>query len=158
VANYDMMVHPRDNELLLATHGRSVYVMDVKPLQALRDGKTGTPLVAFEPATVAYDKKWGEREYTFELEQKPAVSIRYYLAGGDGKPVTVQITDAAGKTIRTLTGGTDAGFNAVAWDLKADAPKARKGEERKESFVKPGTYGVKLQQGTAKADTKIVVK
>jgi hypothetical protein len=132
--------------------------MDVKPLQALRDGKTTAPLVAFEPGTVAYNKKWGEREYAFEPEQKPAVSIRYYLAGAGGKPVTVQITDAAGKTIRTLTGGGEAGFNAVAWDLKGNTPKARKGEEGKESFVKPGTYGVKLQQGTAKAETKIVVK
>ncbi len=158
VANYDMMVHPRDNELLIATHGRSVFAMDVKPLQALKDGKSAAPLVAFETRPVAYDKKWGEREYTFEPEKKPAVPIRYYLAGGGDKPVTVQITDAAGKTIRTLTGGSEAGFGAVSWDLKGDAPKARKGEATQEAFVKPGTYGVTLRQGTAQAETKIVVK
>jgi photosystem II stability/assembly factor-like uncharacterized protein len=157
VANYDMMVHPRDNELILATHGRSVYIMDVKPLQSLKDGKTAAPLVAFETGTVPYNQKWGEREYAFEPSTEPTVSIRYYLGMGGGKPVTVQITDAAGKTIRTLTGGADAGFNAVAWNLKRDAPKARKGEG-KVAYVKPGTYGVKLQQGTAKAETKIVVK
>ena len=158
VANYDRVVHARDNELLIATHGRSMYMMDVKPLQDLKDGKTGVALVAFKTGTVNYDKKWGEREYAFEPEKKPAVSIRYYLAQGGGKPVTIQITDSAGKAIRTLTGSSEAGFNVVAWDLKEDAPKARKGEGEKEAFVKPGTYSVKLGQGTANAETKIVVK
>jgi hypothetical protein len=158
VANYDMIVHPRDNELLIATHGRSVYAMDVKPLQSLKDGKATAPLVAFDTRPVAYDKKWGEREYTFEPEKKPAVPIRYYLGQGGGKPVTVQITDAAGKTIRTLAGGSEAGFGAVSWDLKGDAPKARKGEETQQAFVKPGTYNVTLRQGAAKAETKIVIK
>jgi hypothetical protein len=153
-----MMVHSRENELLIATHGRSVYAMDVKPLQSLKDGKSAAPLVAFETRPVAYDKKWGEREYTFEPEKKPTVPIRYYQAGGSDKLVTVQITDAAGKTIRTLSGGSEAGFGAVSWDLKGDAPKARKGEETQGAFVKPGTYGVTLRQGTAKAQTKIVIK
>jgi hypothetical protein len=80
------------------------------------------------------------------------------LGQGGGKPVTVQITDAAGKPIRTLTGGSEAGFGAVSWDLKTDTPKARKGEETREAFVKPGTYNVTLRQGPAKAETKIVIK
>ena len=41
VATYDLIVHPRENELVLATHGRSIYVMDVKPLQNLiQEGKS----------------------------------------------------------------------------------------------------------------------
>jgi hypothetical protein len=72
VANYDMMVHPRDNELLIATHGRSVFVMDVKPLQALKDGKSAAPLVAFGVPPVSYDKKWGEREYPSSPKRNPS--------------------------------------------------------------------------------------
>jgi hypothetical protein len=158
VANYDMTVHPRDNELVIATHGRSVYVMDVKPLQALRGGKATVPILAFEPAPVPYNKKWGEREYAFETEQKVTVPIRYYVSLPGDKPVTVQITDAEGKTVRNLTARSEAGFGVVEWDLKREAGKRRKGEEPGPQFVKPGTYQVKLYHGSASTETKIVIK
>ncbi len=158
VANYDMVVHPRDNELVIGTHGRSLYLMDVKPLQALREGKAAVPIIAFEPPPVPYNKKWGEREYAFETEQKVAIPILYYVSQTGDKPVTVQITDAEGKSVRTLSTPSEAGFRMVEWDLKREAGKRRKGEETGPQFVRPGTYKVKFQQGSATAQTKVVVK
>jgi hypothetical protein len=96
VANYDMMVHPRDNELLIATHGRSVYVMDVKPLQASRTANAA-PLVAFEPARWPTTKSGGEREYPSSPKRHPSVPIRLLLGQGGASPLRYKITDAAGK-------------------------------------------------------------
>ncbi|MBC7919671.1 MAG: glycosyl hydrolase [Ferruginibacter sp.] len=159
VANYDMIVHPRDHELVIATHGRSMYVVDVKPLQALKNGKVSDPLVAFEPGPVRHDKKWGAQEHAFVPVENPALSLPYYVGQASGGPVRAEIVDGTGKTIRQLEGSGTAGFGAVKWDLKGKAPaeKGKKGD-LKESYVKPGTYGVKFTSGAATAETKVVVR
>ncbi|HUH11541.1 MAG TPA: hypothetical protein VMK65_00470, partial [Longimicrobiales bacterium] len=46
---HDLEVHPRDRELIAGTHGRSIWIVDVAPLQQLRGGAPATEAVAFEP-------------------------------------------------------------------------------------------------------------
>jgi hypothetical protein len=158
VANYDMIVHPRDNELVIATHGRSIYIADVKPLQALRGDKTTQPIVAFDPVTVQHNRKWGEKEYEFQTVSVPSVAIQYYVGKTGNKPIGVEIRDPNGKMIRRLTGVNQSGFQVVKWDLMREGSKTRKGEEPKNLYVQPGTYNVQLINGTATAETSILVK
>ncbi len=159
VANYDMIVHPRDNELVIGTHGRSVYVMDVKPLQSLRDGKLNQALTTFEPVTANAGHDEEEDAYSFVPESAKVVSVPYYV-GKTASSVTVEIRDGAGKIIRKLAGSGEVGFQSVAWDMKGETP-APKGKTTKATTlnpVKPGEYKVKLTAGTATADAKIIVK
>ncbi len=159
VANYDMLVHPRDNELVIATHGRSMYVMDVKPLQSLKDGKQNQALVAFAPITVQTEKEDGDENYSFVPKEERAANSMFF-ASKTSPGITVEISDASGKVIRKLTAPGEAGIQFVKWDLKAETA-GQKGKTAKSpvlNTVKPGEYKMKFTNGTATAETKVTVK
>jgi photosystem II stability/assembly factor-like uncharacterized protein len=158
VANYDMIVHPRDNELVIGTHGRSVYVMDVKPLQNLKDGKQSQALVAFAPVTVQAGGDDEDDSYSFVPQTELLANTMYYV-GKTSPSVTAEILEASGKVIRKLTGSGEAGFQFIRWDLKGETatPKS-KAKTTTLTPVKPGEYKVKLSSGTATAETKVIVK
>src|SRR5205807_2455453 len=86
VAVHDLVVHPRERELVIATHGRGIYVMDVRPLQQLttkglqrlswRLNKAGTPLGEYRPvaagsyqATLFCGKVLGTQRFQIEAEE-----------------------------------------------------------------------------------------
>ncbi|MFC1661897.1 WD40/YVTN/BNR-like repeat-containing protein, partial [Gemmatimonadota bacterium] len=48
---HDLKIHPRDHELIAATHGRSIWIVDIAPLQQLTDGVLASDFHLFEPKT-----------------------------------------------------------------------------------------------------------
>ena len=52
VAVHDLMIHPRDNDLIAATHGRGLWIMDdITPLQQLSDKVTTAEAHLFDNRT-----------------------------------------------------------------------------------------------------------
>ena len=139
VSVYDLLVHPRENELILATHGRSIYIMDVEPLQEL-DVETDASLVAFKPAKVVYSDTWGESKYPWSEPNLPSMSFMYYLGTSSGE-VDLTITDVNGKKLAQLKGPGEPGFHLVPWDLQL----SKKG--KKPSYIEPGAYQTSFSSG-----------
>lgn len=126
----DLLIHPRDNDLIIATHGRGLYILDdIAPLQELRTAMT-TDAQVFEtrPATRwvmwSNDGNLGQRHWVGENPPYGAV-IQYHLRSESQAPVTATITDNAGNVVRTLRNGARmAGVNQLVWDLRHDAATA----------------------------------
>ena len=124
---YDLKIHPRDHELIAATHGRSFWIVDVAPLQQMNRTIAAKPVHLFEPKT-AYDYGQGLAmgESSNGAGQKGFVApnppyggdIVYRLASATRDTVRVIITDARGDTVRTLNGPNRAGVHHVTWDLR----------------------------------------
>ena len=117
VATYDLVVHPRDLELVIGTHGRSIWVMDVKPLHVvannLNDG-----VIAFQPSPIRYSPAWGRQNVQYREAFLPNVEFMYFL--GDNKTnqsVTISVMDKEGKKVTDLRTSGDHGFNTFNWDL-----------------------------------------
>jgi hypothetical protein len=165
VSSYTMMVHPRDNELIVGTHGRSAFVADVKPLQALKDGGQHRVVIAFEPTPIQYDKKWGENEYMWSKPDIPELSIQYYV-GSSGDQFLVECYDEKNLLVRKLTCAGDAGFHTLDWDVRIydnkEPPKAKK--KRAVPFVEnlvyapPGNYKFKFTRGTDFSEITVAVE
>jgi photosystem II stability/assembly factor-like uncharacterized protein len=124
VAVYDLVVHPRDNDLVLATHGRSIQVFDdISPLQQLSEEvlASNSHLFDIRPATefIPNESGWfiGGREYAAPNPEFGAY-INYYLKAAAKEDVRIRISDAAGKVVRELKGAKEAGLHRVAWDLR----------------------------------------
>ncbi|HEY0994557.1 MAG TPA: hypothetical protein VGD77_01075 [Gemmatimonadaceae bacterium] len=121
---HDLKIHPRDRELIAGTHGRAIWIVDVAPLQQMTRAVASEKAHLFEPK-VAYQygnpPALGESpgHKVFEA-QSPAygAEIAYRLATGVQGQARITITDAAGDTVRSLTGPARAGINRVTWDFR----------------------------------------
>jgi photosystem II stability/assembly factor-like uncharacterized protein len=121
---YDLKVHPRDRELIAATHGRGFWIVDVAPLQQMTARTITAAAYLFEPKTAF---QWGEgptlmasgngnAQGFFATPNPPyGASISYRVMGAGGGPASIRITDALGDTIASLTGPGGAGLHTVTW-------------------------------------------
>jgi photosystem II stability/assembly factor-like uncharacterized protein len=123
----DILVHPRDNDLIVGTHGRSIYIMDdITALQQLSDNTTSSDasLLDIRPAvswTTDIQKAILVEGAKFFRAQNPpqGSAISYWLKSAATADVRVTISDVTGREIRSLVGTKSAGLNRVQWDLRA---------------------------------------
>jgi photosystem II stability/assembly factor-like uncharacterized protein len=162
VAVRDLAIQPRESDLILATHGRGVYIVDdITPLRKL----TGEALAAdvtmlpSRPSKMTIPATFqdfpGDDEYV-AFNPEEAATITYYLKKrhmfGDLK---VEVFDDKGQLVSSLPAGKRKGINRVSWPMRLDPPKLPPANSlvmgsQYAMFgprVLPGTYTVKLTQG-----------
>lgn len=149
---HDLVIHPRDNIMVAATHGRGMWALDVEPIQQLNAEILAgdAHLFAVPPVTL--------RRSRFFRVPNAGARISFFLKQA-GK-VTFEIYDEVNKKVKTIEMDADAGYNVATWDLTSDVKAAKKkatGRVRA-NFVKPGTYHFKCKVGKTKLAGKIVVK
>lgn len=121
----ETLVHPVTNDLIIATHGRGLYILDnIQPLRQLAAAMPSNAFVFEGPAAVRWqtwgrDNPIGAKEY---LGQNPAMGgmIDYYVKAAG--PAKITIANAAGKVVRTINANGQPGVNRVLWDLRHDPP------------------------------------
>ena len=179
VSTYDMVIHPREHDLVIATFGRGIWVLDdIRPLRALAaTGKKllNSSLTAFEiPEAWMVSAKnlpgyyfFGDAMYRGE-NREPGALVSYYTAE-PGK-VAVEIKDATGKLVKSTEWDATKGFNRVAWRLdrnplpQATYPSGQQTQDPRARFYRnygapviPGTYTVTLKKDTDSAETRVKV-
>jgi photosystem II stability/assembly factor-like uncharacterized protein len=151
VAVRDLAIHPREHDLLIATHGRGIYIVDdITPLRGLtrevvqKDiaflGSRPAPLLLSANEFVFAD------DSQFDGQNPPeAAMIAYYLKKrhlvGDLK---LEVYDEKGTLVSTLPGGKRRGVNRVAWPMRGPAPKMPKAAD----LVGGSLYGARPPEGT----------
>jgi len=125
----DFVIHPRDGELVAATHGRGFWIVDIAPLQQWTAQIAAKPAHLFKPRT---GLQWGEPSFEGQsngqqgFESQPVTygaDITYRLAErAQPGQVKVIIQDAAGDTLASLPGGTALGINRVTWNFRGKNP------------------------------------
>ena len=126
---HDLVVHPRDGELVAATHGRSFWIVDVNPLQQLGDSaKRAEGFALYKPRTAF---QWGESpvegrdggQKRFEAASPAYGADIWYRTSKAGLgAVRLVIQDATGDTLRTLTGPSGVGLHRVSWNFRGKEP------------------------------------
>ncbi|MDN5205068.1 glycosyl hydrolase [Fulvivirgaceae bacterium BMA10] len=161
VASYDMIVHPRENELVIGTHGRSIYVMDVKPLQKLAANNLNKGVMAFKPNDLRYSDRWGERRNPYSKPFDPKVSTLYYV-GKESNNLEALILDKDNKEVRRLKANGTPGFHTLDWDVKITdqgTGKRKKGAgPAKMKYAEKGNYKIKFVNGNDTSEVKLEIK
>jgi hypothetical protein len=129
---HDLKIHPRDHELIAGTHGRSIWIADIAPLEQLTLDSLRNRTVALYAPKVAYEYGQGPVEGQaagHKIFEAPSpqygADFWYRLNGGArGEQVKLVITDVSGDTVRTLTGPSGAGLHHVTWDFRGRTPKS----------------------------------
>ena len=158
----DIKVHARDNDLVIGTHGRGVFILDdITPIQelsaAMRQASYLFPIrQATRWQTANKDASRGQRVYTAPNPPTGAL-IYYYLAEapGDDAELSLVVSNAADEEIRTMDLMDDednpvkAGVNRTVWDLTHEAPTPIQGEAPQGvgSFGPPTPTGPRVVPG-----------
>ena len=155
----DVLVHARDNDLVLATHGRSVMVMDdITPLQKLTPEMMEQDAFLFEPreAVAWKQNRMRSRSVTGDKVLRgdnalPGTAIHYYLSDEtDADDVSLTVTDVAtGEVFRDLGATGHEGINRMQWDLEGNMPEEGQGGGGgfggpQAPVAEPGVYRVTL--------------
>jgi len=161
VAVRDIAIHPRESDLILATHGRGIYILDdLTPIRALTPDLLAKDLVMLpsRPSVLALpaSEQRFDGDSEFEGRTLPeAAAIVYYQKKrhifGDLK---LDIYDAKGQLLTSIQGDKRRGLNRVQWPERAKPPKMPPAAglvENEYVFYGPqaqeGTYTVKLTKG-----------
>jgi hypothetical protein len=159
----DIRIHARDGDLIVGTHGRSIWIADdITPLQQLTNAVTSSEATLFDvrPGVAWLNDRKRQQQVTGQMvfSGEPAergTFISYYLRNAASGDVKITITDAAGRVMRNLDGSRDAGINRVLWNLAPNPPAGGRGGGRGGGggggggggSVDPGTYLVTLTVG-----------
>jgi photosystem II stability/assembly factor-like uncharacterized protein len=171
VAVRDIFLQPEENDILLATHGRGLFILDdATPVQQIAAARAAT-LFPIRPAlrysVRATRSGGGETEFTAANPPYGAI-LNYYLRDAAEEP-RIEVLDAAGKVIRTMGGPQapgNAGLHRVAWDLRASGTggggggggRGRGGQGGRGPQVLPGAYTVRLTAAGAVEQQSIEVR
>ena len=154
-----LVVHPRDGDLVVGTHGRALYVLDdIRPLRALSRNPEllrspvhlFTPPPAYLRPVSAVAGYHFSADAMFQGEARPYGALLTYSVarGGEGAAVEVEILDEDGTVLRTLEGPAEVGLNRITWDLReeavGEAPEESRASRLPGPEVLPGTYGVRV--------------
>lgn len=139
---HDLLVHPRESDLVVGTYGRGIFIADVAPLRELTEAvlENDAHLFEVEPRARRGESGWGNYKLYGDREiatpnEPNALSIYYYLREAARGGVRITVADAGGRAIRTLEGGAAAGLHRVSWDMRDQEKKP----------VSPGEYLVRLE-------------
>lgn len=164
----DLVIHPREMDLVAGTHGRGIWILDdLRPLQQLTAEVRARPVHLFDQkvATIWENRSrggqrghfWfgGENPRTFQSDGSlPRVShqnyavIPYWIGGAGQGDATLEIRDGDGTRVHRSTVPGSPGIGRYEWNYRFDG-----GEE-----AGPGTYHLTLRRGSATSTTTLVVR
>jgi photosystem II stability/assembly factor-like uncharacterized protein len=177
----DIRIQPQFNDLVLATHGRDAWILDdLTSVQQL--GNAVAAGVMLYPPRTSYEYHYHSNDlgiYTrFAGENPPKGAIvDFYQAAPQKNPPTLQVLDAQGRVVRTVSGthkvkgkqepyvSNKAGINRYVWDFTEDAPAKWLGAAKEDyqgpktgPTVVPGTYTLRLTLGSRALQVTVEVK
>jgi photosystem II stability/assembly factor-like uncharacterized protein len=149
VAVHDFAQHPTTGEIVAATHGRSIWILDVSALRQVNAEKVKASGSLYQPVT-AY--RWvnepahGRTNRRFAGENPPNGASLYYSLGTGVEKVSLKVVDAQGKQVRDLQASKTPGLHRVQLPLlgggggRPGGPMGGGGQ----GGIQPGTYRVVL--------------
>ncbi|HEY1655966.1 MAG TPA: hypothetical protein VGF86_12730 [Candidatus Tumulicola sp.] len=166
-AVYDLEIQPASGDLIVASHGRGVWILDdLRPLRGLTKAQSAGPATFFAPRAAYMMWEWSPvnvfsngtlpaNEFVGENPDYGAL-LSYYLTQPARRRPTLTIFDANGHAVRHLDGTgvpNAAGIDRTSWDLAEDGPEQWHGTFRENRGpaegpnVVPGNYTVELRAG-----------
>ncbi len=165
----DIQIHPRTHDLIIATHGRGILIVDdISPIRNLKKDAVEKDVVLFPntPITLTMGQ-FGNGGFPstggWVAGNPPSVPpIRYYLKDRvNSGEVKIEIFDATGKLVQSIPGSKRKGVNMVMWNLSMKPPKIASGGAKIDfagflaPMVMPGEYTIKLKVADSVYTSKV---
>ncbi len=151
----DLVLHPRDGDLIIGTHGRSIWIVPYLGLEDMTPENRAKDVVLTKPAPVYIwgrdsGKQWDGDGIYVSPNTQPGTTIFYYLKEDSTADPVITISDIEGRQIRQLTGSKKAGLNSVYWSAR--------GGRGASGLNKTADYRVTLKVGDKEYITAVSVE
>lgn len=146
---HDLVVHPRDMELIIGTHGRSIYTADIKPIQELTKTNINAEIKIMSVEKVKYSKKWGDYKYGSQWYGYSEPSTQLVVLSkskGTAKMQVFDTNDLMYETELTL----DKGLNFIEYTLEKTGEATEDGSEPSENgkfYLNKSTFLIEINKG-----------
>jgi photosystem II stability/assembly factor-like uncharacterized protein len=166
----DIQIHPVTNDLIIATHGRGIFIVDnITAMRNMTTDMAGKEVYIFDnkPINLTMGKYQtaGTQSEGWSANNTPQQApVKYYfrdrLNTGD---VKIEIYDKQGKLLQTMPGTKRKGINIVYWNMRTTPPKVASGGTKPDfsgftaPMVLPGEYTVKVKVADKVYDSKLVL-
>jgi hypothetical protein len=121
---HDLEIHPRDRELIAATHGRSIWIVDIAPLEQMNNGLMARGTTFFTPKTAYQYSQANTQNFTgnkYFLAPNPTYGAELVYRVTSGAPrdtARIVVTNIRGDTVRSFNGPAGVGLHRAYWDLR----------------------------------------
>ena len=170
VAVRDLVIHPRDNDLIIATHGRGIWIVDdISPLRTLTPEVlnkdiafiASNPIVQALPAGGGWAN--GDASFTGPNPTDDAVITYYQKKRHIFGDLKMEVFDASGRSLGTIQSSKRRGLNRATWSMRTKPPRVPSGATGAFAAaygprVLPGTYTIKLTKDRNIYTTQLEVK
>jgi photosystem II stability/assembly factor-like uncharacterized protein len=160
----DILVHPTERDLVIATHGRSLYIIDdISPLEQLTNdvrGKAAHLFPVLPAMAVNLLEGWVESAGTgvFRGANPPeGALINVWIKEYRGDAISIAIKGPNDQPVANLSAPGVPGFNRIVWNLKPSKDLLTQYGGEGEKFVRAGEYEVELTYGKVKQSEKVKV-
>ncbi len=169
VAVRDIALQTRDSDLVLATHGRGIWIVDdITPLRHLTSGALDheVAFVAARPVQqrITADGGWaeGDAKFTGANPSDGAVITYYQRQRHLFGLLKLEIFDSASKLLDSIPAGKHRGLNRVTWLMRAKPPVVPPAAQLAQRSTRgprypPGTYTVRLTKGDKVYETSLAI-
>jgi photosystem II stability/assembly factor-like uncharacterized protein len=142
---YDVAIHPRDGELVVATHGRGIFIADISQLQEMTPAVTNADAHLFDVRPTVLWTNVGlpraSSSNNFNGPSRPVGAvIKYWLKTPPAGDVRLRIFEGA-RLVRELQGTKNAGVNSVVWDLSRIVRERTEAEKKEQQGRGAGRGG-----------------
>ncbi len=149
---HDLVVHPRDREVVIGTHGRGMYVLEASLLQELSADVLARPVHLYDVVDVTLLERgagrgWqGDRNWRASNPEVGAWIAYHLLEEAAEGTLRVVIEEESGAEVRELDVPREAGLHRVRWDLRRERT-GEEGERRGGQRAGEGKYSAVLRLG-----------
>src|SRR5437763_4794097 len=169
VAVRDLAIHPRDKDLVIATHGRGIWIIDdITPLRALTPELLAKEAAFVEARPAAQQMPagggWanGDAVFVGDNPTNEAVITYYQQKRHIFGDLKIEILDVSGKVISTIPSSKRRGLNRATWSMFLKAPRVPTAASAAFGasvgpHVLPGTYTVRMTKDKNVYTTPLVV-
>lgn len=172
---HDVVVHPREKDLIVGTHGRSIYKGSVAELELLTPELMAQNLKAFEVESARHSSFWGRQFSPWREASEPEVKIPVYAK--QAGEATIMVISGEELELHRFTIDLKKGLNYLSYHLhiseeimdeysKELNDKKKKNEEEIKiekadngnAYLRPGKYTISIKQGESEAETILEVR
>lgn len=156
IATQDLLIHSERDELIIATHGRSMYALDVRPIRMFSalEKENKTFLLPVKEARLPRAR---HASGDWDLETSHPVNVTFYIPKKEKIDVTLK--DENGINVWSFSETYDEGFHTLSWDMIKEPSRTEKSAYfRGTTFHKEGDYNVTLKTETVVLNEDLIIK